>query len=331
MPRPILLFTGPWADMPLEELAAQAAEFGYNGLDLTCWGDHFEVQRALSEDDYSSAKLELLRRHELEVPVLSAHRVSQAVGDLIDHRHRDLVPDYVWGDGDPEGVRERATEEMIATIRAAQNLGAGVVAGFTGSPIWSFVVGYPSPSRAIVADGFREIVRRWSPILDVCRDVGIRYAFEVHPGQIAFDLYSAEMLLDALDGREEFGFTFDPTHLHWQGIDPVEFVRRFGDRIYHVHVKDVAITLNGRAGLLGSYLPYDDPRRGWHPRCPGRGGLDWEGIIRALNAANYAGALAVEWSDPGMDRLAGAAEACRFVKMLDYEPPPSAGGAPAFR
>ena len=317
--------------MPLEELAAQAAEFGYNGLDLSCWGDHFEVQRALSEDDYSSAKLELLRRHELEAPILSAHRVSQAVGDLIDHRHRDLVPDYVWGDGNPEGVQERATEEMIATVRAAQNLGAGVVAGFTGSPIWSFVVGYPSPSRAIVADGFREIVRRWSPILDVCRDVGIRYAFEVHPGQIAFDLYSAEMLLDALDGREEFGFTFDPTHLHWQGIDPVEFVRRFGDRIYHVHVKDVAITLNGRAGLLGSYLPYDDPRRGWHPRCPGRGGLDWEGIIRALNAANYAGALAVEWSDPGMDRLAGAAEACRFVKMLDYEPPPNTGGTPAFR
>ena len=220
---------------------------------------------------------------------------------------------------------------MIATVQAAQNLGAGVVAGFTGSPIWSYVVGYPSPSRAIVADGFREVVRRWTPVLEVCRDVGIRYAFEVHPGQIAFDLYSAEMLLDALDGREEFGFTFDPTHLHWQGIDPVEFIRKFGDRIYHVHVKDVAIALNGRSGLLGSYLPYDDPRRGWHPRCPGRGGLDWEGIIRALNAANYAGALAVEWQDPGMDRLAGAAEACRFVKMLDYEPPPNAGGAPAFR
>jgi sugar phosphate isomerase/epimerase len=331
MPRPILLLTGPWADLPLEELAAQAAEFGYNGLDLACLGDHFEVARALSEDDYTSSKLEMLRRHELEAPILSNHRVSQAVGDLIDHRHRDLVPDYVWGDGDPAGVQERATQEMIATVQAAQNLGAGVVAGFTGSPIWSYVCGYPSPSRNVVAEGFREIVRRWTPILDVCRDVGIRYAFEVHPGQIAFDLYSAEILLDALDGREEFGFTFDPTHLHWQGIDPVEFVRRFGDRIYHVHVKDIAITLNGRSGLLGSYLPYDDPRRGWHPRCPGRGGLDWEGIIRALNAANYAGALAVEWSDPGMDRLAGAAEACRFVKMLDYEPPASAQGAPAFR
>ena len=219
----------------------------------------------------------MLRRHELEAPVLSNHRVSQAVGDLIDHRHRDLVPDYVWGDGDPAGVQERAVQEMIATVRAAQNLGAGVVAGFTGSPIWSYVCGYPSPSPNVVAEGLREIVRRWTPILDVCREVGIRYAFEVHPGQIAFDLVLLLTVLDALIGREEFGFTFDPTHLHWQGIDPVEFVRRFGDRIYHVHVKDIAITLNGRSGLLGSYLAYDDrARRGWHLHTPGRGALDWE-------------------------------------------------------
>ncbi len=324
MPRPVLLFTGSWADQRLEELAAQAAEWGYQGLDLCCWGDHFEVQRALTEEEYAPAKLDLLRRLELEAPVLSSHRVSQAVCDPIDERHRALLPDYVWGDGAPAGVQQRATEEMIATVRAAHKLGVNVLAGFTGSPIWSYVLGYPSPSKAVVEEGLREFVHRWTPILEVCQECGIRYAFEVHPGQIAFDLYSAERVLDALNEREEFGFTLDPAHLHWQGIDPVEFIRRFPDRIYHVHVKDVAITLNGRSGLLGSYLPYDDPRRGWHPRAPGRGGLDWEGIIRALNAAGYSGALAVEWQDPGMDRLQGAEEACKFVKRLDFEPPPRA-------
>src|SRR5947207_9773509 len=105
MPRPVILFTGSWADQRLEELAAQAAEWGYAGLDLCCWGDHFEVQRAASEDDYCSSKLEALCRHNLEAPVLSAHRVSQAVCDRIDDRHRALLPDYVWGDGDPEGVQ----------------------------------------------------------------------------------------------------------------------------------------------------------------------------------------------------------------------------------
>ena len=83
MPRPVILFSGGWADLPLEQLAPQAAEWGYHGLDLACWGDHFEVQRALSEDDYVGARLDLLNRLELAVPVVSCHRLSQAVCDVI--------------------------------------------------------------------------------------------------------------------------------------------------------------------------------------------------------------------------------------------------------
>jgi sugar phosphate isomerase/epimerase len=320
MSRPVILFSGQWADLPLEELAPKASEWGYQGLELCCWGDHFEVQRALSEPDYCQAKLDLLARHDLGVPVVSNHRVGQAVCDPIDERHQALLPDYVWGDGQPEGVRQRAAEEMMATARAAQKLGAGVLGGFTGSPLWSYVLGYPAPSAAVVTQGLRDFARLWHPILDVCRDCGLKFAFEVHPGQIAFDLYSAEMALDALDGREEFGFIFDPSHLHWQGIDPVEFLRRFPDRIYHVHVKDAKLSLSGRSGILGSYLPPGDPRRGWDFRSPGRGGIDWEEVIRALNEIGYAGPLAVEYKDAGLAREAGAEEACKFVKRLDFEP-----------
>jgi sugar phosphate isomerase/epimerase len=322
MPRAVLLYSGTWIDLPLEELAPQVAEWGYHGLELCCWGDHFEVQRAVSDDSYAPAKLALLNRLELAAPVVSAHRVSQAVCDTIDARHQELLPDYVWGDGDPAGVQERAIEEMMATARAAQQLGASVLTGFSGSPIWSYVLGYPPPTEALVSDALRELARRWQPILDVCQECGLRYAYEIHPGQLAFDLYSAERVLDALHGREEFGFTLDPSHLFWQGVDPVEVVRALGPRIYHVHIKDVALNLNGRTSLLGSYLPYGDPRRGWEPRSPGRGGIDWEAFIRALNSIGYEGALAVEWRDPGMDRSAGAEEACRFVKRLDFEPPP---------
>lgn len=320
MPRSILLFSGQWADLPLEELAQKVGEWGYQGLELCCWGDHFEVQRALSEEDYGQQKLELLGRYELTVPILSNHRVGQAVCDPIDDRHQALVPDYVWGDGQPNGVRERAAEEMRATIRAAEKLGVGVVGGFTGSPLWSYVMGYPPPTAKAVAAGLHDFVKKWTPILDACRDSGVKFAFEVHPGQIAFDLHSAETVLDALNGREEFGFTFDPSHLHWQGIDPVEFLRRFPDRIFHVHVKDAALTLNGRTGILGSYLPAGDPRRGWDFRSPGHGGIDWEAVIRGLNEIGYAGPLAVEWKDPGMDRDRGAEDACKFVKRLDFEP-----------
>ncbi len=319
MPRPLLLFTGPWADLPLEVLAAKAADWGYDGLELCCWGDHLDIPKS-GDDAYTASRLDLLARHDLQVPVVANHKVSQAVGDDIAKHHQALLPDHVWGDGKASGVKTRASEEMIATLRAAEKLGAGIVSGFTGSTIWPFVVGYPAPRPESIADALKHFAKQWNPILDAARDLGLRYAFEVHPGQIAFDLYSAEAALDALGGREEFGFTFDPAHLHWQGVDPVEFLRRFPDRIYHVHVRDAALTLNGRTSVLSGYWPSGDHRRGVQFRSPGRGGIDWEAIIRALNEIHYDGPLAVDWHDAGMDREFGAAEACEFVKKLDFEP-----------
>lgn len=320
MARPVLLASGPWADLPIEELVQRVAEWGYQGLELVCSGDHFEVQRALSEPDYCQKKLDLLARYDLSLAVLANYRVGQAVADPITPRHQGLVPDYVWGDGDPAGVRQRAAEEMMATVRAAQRLGLTTLSGFTGSPLWATVAGYPAPDEETVAAGLHEFVRLWTPVLDVCRECGMRFALEVHPGQVAFDLYSAERVLDALGGRDDFGFTFDPSHLLWQGVDPVEFLRQFPDRIFHVHVKDAILTLNGRSGLLNSYLPPGDPRRGWDFRSPGHGGIDWSAILRGLNEIGYDGPLAVDWKDPGMDREYGAEDACRFVKRLDFEP-----------
>jgi sugar phosphate isomerase/epimerase len=274
----------------------------------------------MADDGYCQKLIDLLGRFDLTASVLSNHGVGQAVCDLVDARHKSLLPEHVWGDGDPVHVSKRASEEMIAGVRAAQRLGVSVLAGFTGSPIWSYVAGYPPASPALVSSAFEDFARKWNPIFDVCRDCGVRFACEVHPGQLAFDLYSAEMLVEAVGGREELGFLFDPSHLHWQGVDPVEFLRRFADRIYHVHVKDIALTLGGRSGILNSYLPLGDARRGVDFRSPGHGGIDWESIIRALNEIGYDGPLAVEWKDCGMDRDYGAEDACRFVKRLDFEP-----------
>lgn len=319
MPRPVTLFTGQWTDLPLEDLVPRLRDWGYQGVELACWGDHFEVQRALSEDAYCQAKLDLLARHELQLAVLSNHRVGQAVCDRIEPRHQRILPGYVWGDGDPEGVQQRAAEEMLATVRAAQRLGVGVVAAFAGSILWPGIGGYPPPTADQIDDGYRDFASRFAPILDACSEAGIRFALEVHPGQIAFDIVSAEMALEAVDGREEFGFNFDPSHLHWQGVDPVEFLRRFPDRIYHVHVKDTALRLDGRNGLLCSWLGYGDARRGFEFRAPGHGGIDWESVIRGLDRIGYEGPLSVEFSDPDMDREYGAEQAAQFVRRLDFE------------
>lgn len=320
MARPVTLFTGQWADLPIDQMAKLTAQFGYDGIELACWGDHFEVDKALSQDDYCAKKRALLESHGLQCHAISAHLVGQAVLDNIDARHKVILPDYVWGDGNPAGVNQRAIEELKQTARAAKKFGVGVVNGFTGSSIWHLLYSFPPVPQSMIDDGYKLLAERFNPILDVFGECGVKFALEVHPTEIAFDLYSAEKALEALDYREEFGFNFDPSHLIWQGVDPVEFIRAFPDRIYHVHVKDAIQTLNGRTGLLSSHLNFGDPRRGWDFRSPGRGGVNFEEIIRALNKINYQGPLSIEWEDSGMNREFGAAEACRFTKNMNFSP-----------
>ena len=245
MSRPVTLFTGQWADMPLENLARKASEFGYQGLELACWGDHFEVDKAMADEGYCSTKRDLLEQHDLMVHAISCHLVGQAVCDRVDERHKTILPPYIWGDGDPEGVSQRAAEEVMQTARAAKKLGVSVVNGFTGSSIWHLLYSFPPVPESMIDAGFRDFADRWNPILDTFAESGVRFALEVHPTEIAFDIITAQRALEAVDHREEFGFNFDPSHLHWQGVDPVEFIRTFPDRIYHVHIKDAVVLLNG--------------------------------------------------------------------------------------
>jgi sugar phosphate isomerase/epimerase len=320
MPRPVTLFTGQWADLSIEEMARLTAGFGYDGIELACWGDHFEVGRALSEEGYCERKRELLDRHGLQCLAISNHLVGQAVLDIIDERHRAILSPAIWGDGKPEGVNQRAAEELKNTARAAQKFGVDVVNGFTGSSIWHLLYSFPPVSPAMIDAGFDLLAERFNPILDVFGECGVKFALEVHPTEIAFDIHTAQRALEALDHRPEFGFNFDPSHLIWQGIDPVQFIRAFSDRIYHVHVKDAIVKLDGRSGILASHLNFGDHRRGWDFRSPGRGGVNFEEIIRALNDVGYQGPLSIEWEDSGMDRQFGAREACEFTKKLDFSP-----------
>ncbi len=320
MPRPVTLFTGQWADMPLEELAPLAKEMGYDGLELACWGDHFEVSEALSDDGYADRKRGLLEKHGLECHAIGNHLVGQAVCDPIDERHKATVPEHVWGDGEPESVRRRAAEEMKDTARAAARFGVKTVTGFTGSSVWHKLYFFPPTSQEEIDEGFRDFAERWNPILDVFDEEGIRFAFEVHPTEISYDIHSAERALEAIGRREAFGFNFDPSHLYWQFVDPVKFIDRFSGRIYHAHMKDAIRALDGESGILSSHLAFGDRRRGWDFRSVGRGGVDFEGIIRALNRIGYNGPLSIEWEDAGMDRIHGARESAEFVRKLDFEP-----------
>ena len=322
MTRPITLFTGQWADLPFEEVARLAGEWGYDGLEIACWGDHLDPWR-WDDDAYVRGRLDILERNGLTVRAIANHLKGQAVcDDPIDQRHRDIVSDRVWADGDPEGVRQRAAEEMKNTARLAAKLGVKIVTGFTGSSIWKYVAMFPPATEEMVDAGYQDFADRWNPILDVFDEVGVRFAHEVHPSEIAYDYWTATRALEAIGHRAAFGLNWDPSHMVWQDIDPVAFLWDFRDRIIHVHCKDTKKRLtNGRNGRLASHLPWADPRRGWDFISTGHGDVPWEDAFRMLNAIGYDGPLSVEWEDAGMDRLVGAPEALAFVRKLStYEP-----------
>ncbi|KAA0217243.1 MAG: sugar phosphate isomerase/epimerase [Leptolyngbya sp. PLA3] len=320
MARPVTLFTGQWADLPLEKMAELAADMGYDGLELACWGDHFEVDKALSNDKYCQSRHEILRKHGLKCFAISNHLVGQCVCDPIDTRHKQIIPERLWKDGDPEGVRQRCAQEMIDTAEAAAKLGVKVVNGFTGSSVWHKLYFFPPTAQADVDAGFKDFAARWKPILDGFDKVGVRFGLEVHPTEIAYDIHTTRRAIEAIGGHKAFGFNFDPSHLIWQGIDPVKFINAFPDRIYHVHIKDAIRLLDGESSILASHLSFGDHRRGWDFRSPGRGEVDFEEIIRALNRIGYAGPLSVEWEDCGMDRVHGGTEAVEFVRSIDFAP-----------
>jgi sugar phosphate isomerase/epimerase len=318
--RPVTLFTGQWADRELADLAADAGAWGFDGLELACWGDHFDVEAALTDRGYCRDRRALLKRHGLQSWAIGNHLVGQAVCDPIDSRHQAILPPAIWGDGEPEGVRRRAAERMKDTARAAAELGVTTVTGFTGSPVWHLLYSFPPNDFAMVDRGYEEFAERWSPIIDVFDAEGVRFALEVHPTEIAYDFVTTRRTLAAIDDRPGFGINFDPSHFVAQFLDPAAFVEEFSQRIYHVHIKDAKRRLDGRRSLLGSHLGFGDPARGWDFVSPGHGDVDVESLLRALNRIGYDGPLSIEWEDSGMDREWGARDALGFVRRSNFAP-----------
>ena len=323
MTPPITLFTGQWADLPFEEVARLAAGWGYDGLEIAASGDHLDLRRADEDEHYLQGRLDILDRYQLQVWAISNHLTGQAVcDDPIDFRHQAIVRDYTWGDGDPEGVRQRAAEDMKRAARVARKLGVDTVVGFTGSKIWPYVAMFPPVPATVIEAGYEDFAARWNPILDVFDSEGVRFAHEVHPSEIAYDYWTSLRALEAIEHRAAFGFNWDPSHMMWQQLDPVSFIWDFRDRIYHVDCKDTRLKPGGgRRGVLGSHLPWGDPRRPWDFVSVGRGDVPWEDAFRALRAIGYTGPISIEWEDAGMDRHRGAAEAISHIRGVLWNAP----------
>lgn len=317
MARPITIASGQFGDLSLEELCKLLKSIGYDGIEVACHA-HLDAGRFLKDEAYAQDFRNTLDRYGMKVWALGAHLAGQCVGDNWEPRLDNFAPTAL--SGKPEEIRAWAVEEMKTIAHAAQKLGVKVVTCFLGSPIWPYWYSFPQTTREMVNAGFRRIKELWTPIFDEYDACGVKLALEVHPTEIAFDYYSTQRLLDELEWRPTLGLNFDPSHLVWQGVNPAVFLRDFAERIYHVHMKDVKVTLDGRAGILGSHIEFGDTLRGWNFVSLGHGDVDFDAIIRELNQMGYDGPLSVEWEDSGMERTFGATEAYQFTKKINFSP-----------
>ena len=319
MARPVTLFTIQWGDLPLEEICKLARQMDYEGLELAK-DAHFDARKMAADPAYAEEIRAILKKYDLGCWAISAHLTGQCVSDSLqwayDPRLDGFAPSALAGK--PEEIQKWAIEEMKVMAHAAKNLGVDVVTFFMGSPIWKFWYSFPQTSEEMVEAGYQKVKELWTPIFDEYDKCGVKLALEVHPTEIAFDYWSTKKLLDTFEWRPTLGINFDPSHLIWQGVDPAMFLFDFADRVYHVHIKDAKLNLNGRNGILGSHITFGDQRRGWNFVSPGHGDVDFDNIIRVLNQKGYTGPLSIEWEDSGMERVFGGTEACEFTKQINF-------------
>ncbi|MEZ4669648.1 MAG: TIM barrel protein [Anaerolineae bacterium] len=210
MARPVTLFTGQWADLTLDTLAEKVASWGYDGLELACWGDHFEVDKALESDKYIKSRKDILEKHGLKC--FAIIRIWSGNVFLMRSLTSGTRASSLNGCGVTASRKAcaNAARKRLRRRRQRPLMGVSVVNGFTGSPVWHLIYRFPPVSDAMVDAGFKDFADRWIPILDVFAKEGIKYALEAHPAEIAYDIYTSEKTLDALKGHKSFGFNFDP-------------------------------------------------------------------------------------------------------------------------
>jgi len=311
------IFTALFGEWPLEKVAAHVAGLGYEAVELPAWAGnpHFDLEDALKGGGKRVRKM--LADHGLVISALNC-----SIGGQLTLGPHDASTDP-WAPGMSAAEKVAyGKEQILKTARAASEMEIPIVAGLIGSSVWDKWYIFPPANEKMYEEGVALFAERWNPILDELKKLGMKWAVEVHPTGIAYNIETAQMALAALGNRPEFGFNFDPSHLVWQLIDPVIFIKTFAERIFHCHAKDAELQEDEvrRSGVIptGGWMR---PDRGFRFRVPGWGQVNWRRVITALVSAGYDYVLSYEHEDPVMSPEDGAEKAIEYLRPLIIKKP----------
>jgi sugar phosphate isomerase/epimerase len=311
------IFTALFGDRPLEQVARYVSGLGYEAVELPVWAGskHLSLEAVLAGKGREVKKM--LAGHGLAISAISHGVAGQLSLGPLDSSTDDWAPGM-----SAEQKVAYAVEQLKSSARAASELEVPVVTGLVGSHVWDKWYIFPPANEKLYEEGFRLFAERWNPVLDEYRKCGVKWGLEVHPTGIAYNIETAQMALKALDNRPEFGFNFDPSHLVWQLIDPVVFIKTFGARILHCHAKDAELQEDEvrRSGVIPTGA-WTRPDRGFRFRVPGWGQVDWRRVMTALVSVGYDYVLSFEHEDPVMSPEDGAEKAIAYLRPLVIKKP----------
>jgi sugar phosphate isomerase/epimerase len=294
----------------LENIGKWASELGYKGVQIPTWDTRvIDLEKAAESKVYCEELQGRLQETGLEVSELSAHLQGQV---LAMHPAYEIAfqPFY------PEGLKDKAradwaVDRLLKAVIASANMGMTSVPVLSGGFAWHMVYPWPQRPEGLVEEAFKELFKRWKPVLDLARENGIAISYELHPGSDIFDGATYEMFLDLSENHPAACICYDPSHFLLQQLDYLDFIRLFGKRIKSFHVKDAEFRPSGRVGVYGGYQSW--AKRAGRFRSLGDGQVDFSQVFTLLTEAGYTGWAVLEWECCIKSPEQGATEGAPFI------------------
>lgn len=296
----------------LDGITTWAAGLGYKGVQIPSWDPRcIDLQKAAESKTYCDELKGMLAAKGLQITELSTHLQGQlvAVNPAYDIMFDGFAPDSVKGN--PKARTEWAVHQLMYAAKASENLGLSAHATFSGALMWHTVYPWPQRPAGLVEQGFAELGRRWTPILNKFDECGVDLCYEIHPGEDLHDGVSFEMFLDAVKGHKRANLLYDPSHFVLQALDYKQYIDFYHERIKMFHVKDAEFNPTGKQGVYGGYQSWVN--RAGRFRSLGDGQVDFKSIFSKLTQYGYDGWAVLEWECCIKDPVQGATEGAPFI------------------
>jgi len=302
-----------------ETIVEWAALIGYVGVQIPSWdGRIFDLERAAEDQDYCDGLIATAAKYGVQLTELSTHLQGQLVAchPAYDTLFNGFCPEFAHDD--PKAKQKWGTEQLMWAAKASGRLGMTEHATFPGALLWHTMYPWPQRPAGLVEQAFAELASRWLPILDAFDKEGVDVCYEIHPGEDLHDGVTFERFLEAVDNHPRCNILYDPSHLILQGMDYLEFIDIYHERIKMFHVKDGELNCNGRSGVYGGYQAWID--RPGRFRSLGDGQIDFNSIFSKLTQYGFEGWSVVEWECCIKDPEDGAREGAQFVREHTIKP-----------